>query len=106
MIYLDMATVELFINELVERKIKECRVECYHTPGRDPIVGNVMSYMTILTAVSPNVIIRTKDFIGTVVAIKEHMEEMEKMAGERKDAMLKILAKARIKVRSGEWKNE
>ena len=103
--YLELPTMEMFKNELKERKIKEARITGYYITQADKDYGSTTSFRIVLSAKDEDEIVKVIEMIGYgITANKEEMDKYLKQTNETIEKYKKEFLKEKLILKTGEWK--
>lgn len=103
--YLELMNLDNFIKEMKDNKIKEARIAGWFMTMPDQNVGQATQCRIHLTAKVDGNIYRMTEFLGIfATANKEDADKMIAVKASREAELSKALAKEKISVRMGEWK--
>lgn len=101
---LEMPTVESLIAELKERKVRDVRLNNIYVTAPDQAYGTVTQFRIVVSAFDKTVI-RYTDFTAIFPTNnKEAADAGLKKTQEREAEIRKTLDKAKLTVKTGEWK--
>jgi hypothetical protein len=102
--YIEIPTLESFINELRSLRTKEVRyVNSYNQLPTQPVATIVKT--VILTAVSGNdILIHKENIADAPIVVKEKLEEAEKKTGEFITLLIKRMKDMKILAKEGIYK--